>query len=566
MKLINIYKFVSIFLLSLVFTSCETLLEENLTNDKFNDATIFSSPVLAEGVLLKAYALMPDNYDLSDSYATDDAVTNDLTSDLISMATGGFTARAYPLSVYEDSYNAFRHLNSFMDNMDKVVWAYLEPEAAERNALYLKKLRGEAYALRAAWGACLLQYHGGLSDDNVLLGYPIVTTVIEDAEAGKLPRDTYADCVQQIFDDCDSAIANLPLKWTDAGLTANQVKVIGAYNINRISGIGAMAIKSRVALLAASAAFVAQSGVSMDEAAQMAADVMTAHIGITGLNPIDVEFYKSGNVTTTILNSYREALWFTSIQSNSYSREEDFFPPTKFGNGEVNPSQNLVEAFGFNTGDPYDISSVSYDPLNPYNNRDPRLAKYIVYNNSTLGGQVVLITGENAVGAKATRTGYFMRKLLDETVVLTPGAVVGKPHSNLLLRYTEVLLNFAEAANDAVGPDVAVNGFTAREVINALRTRAGIASTTYVDGLDQDGLATLIKNERRIELCFEGFRFWDIRRWNDIATMNETVRGIDPATLATFEVENRDFEDYMIYPPIPYDETLIYGIVQNKGW
>jgi hypothetical protein len=79
-------------------------------------------------------------------------------------------------------------------------------------------------------------------------------------------------------------------------------------------------------------------------------------------------------------------------------------------------------------------------------------------------------------------------------------------------------------------------------------------------------MAKLIKNERRIELCFEGFRFWDIRRWNDVATMQTAVRGINPVTYATFEVEKRTYEPYMIYPPIPYGETLIYNIIQNKGW
>ena len=85
-------------------------------------------------------------------------------------------------------------------------------------------------------------------------------------------------------------------------------------------------------------------------------------------------------------------------------------------------------------------------------------------------------------------------------------------------------------------------------------------------GLDKAGLAELIKNERRIELCFEGFRFWDLRRWNNISKMNESVYGINASTMETFEVEKRSFQPYMIYPPIPYNETLVYNIIQNKGW
>ncbi len=563
-------------MLIFVFSSCDALLDENPIGDKFNDEAIWSNPVLAEGVLLKAYGSVPGDYNLNDSYASDDAVTNVVTSSVVSMATGGYTSRLNPLSVYSDSYVAFMHLNSFLANVNKVKWAWNNNLAGQdsahvRNAMFIKKFKGEAYALRAWYGARLLRTHGGMGKNDVLLGYPIVKSVIIDAEKAKLPRNTYAECVQQIFSDCDSAITYLPLKWSDTGLNDTQKGIIGAKNMNRISGIGAMAIKSRVALLAASPAFAAGSGVTMTQAAQMAANVMKAHIGITGLNGIDVEFYKSGNVTTAVLNTYREALWFSSISATASGRESNFFPPTVYGKGQVNPSQNLVEAFGFNNGQAFDVTSPTYDPLNPYANRDPRLAKYIVIHNSKIGAATINITaGANATGPTATRTGYFMRKLLDETVSVNPSAVVGKPHSMLHLRYTEVLLNFAEAANEVGGPDYAVDGFTPREVIKAIRVRAGFSpllNNIFMASIsNKDDMAKVIRNERRIELCFEGFRFWDIRRWNDTATMNKAVMGINPATFATFEVEKRVYAPYMIYPPIPYSETLIYNVVQNKGW
>ncbi len=569
MKLIDKYKFVSLLVLAFVFGSCDALLDENDVTGKYNDETIWDNAVLAEGVLLRAYTLMPGHYNFTDSYASDDAVVNAITNSAVTMATGGYTSRLNPLSTYEQCYTAFMHINKFIENMDKVTWAWRDPDGAERNELYLKKFKGEAYGLRAWWGARLLQYHGGMGANDVLLGYPIVTTTITDAERAKLPRNTYAECVKQIFDDCDVAIANLPLKWTDANLSTTQKDVIGAKNINRISGIAAMAIKSSVALLAASPAFASGSGVTMQQAAQMAADVLTANGGITILNGADVEFYKGGQVTAANLNSYREVLWYSSIVNSQSTREADHFPPTQFGKGMLNPTQNLVDAFPDRFGFPISTSMI-YNSASPYSNRDPRLEKYIAYNGTVTYGSKTIntIDGNDAIGAlpSSTRTGYYLRKLLDETVALTPGAVVGKPHTNVFVRYTEVLLNFAEAANDAVGPDVAIGGFTARNVINAIRSRAGIATSTYVDGLDKAGLAQLIRNERRIELCFEGFRFWDIRRWNDTVKLKESAMGINPSTLATFEVEKRSYLDYMIYPPIPYSETLIYNIVQNKGW
>jgi len=82
-----------------------------------------------------------------------------------------------------------------------------------------------------------------------------------------------------------------------------------------------------------------------------------------------------------------------------------------------------------------------------------------------------------------------------------------------------------------------------------------------------------LHNERRIELCFEGFRFWDIRRWE-----NGAARIIQPATgvLITnnagdlsyeyVEIEPRSYLPYMIYGPVPYNETLKYNLIQNDGW
>ena len=86
---------------------------------------------------------------------------------------------------------------------------------------------------------------------------------------------------------------------------------------------------------------------------------------------------------------------------------------------------------------------------------------------------------------------------------------------------------------------------------------------------DRDKMANLIRNERRLELCFEGFRFWDIRRWKE--NLNEPVRGIDwdrdGHSFNEFVVEERNYEDYMYYCPIPNSEILKFSnLVQKRGW
>ena len=80
----------------------------------------------------------------------------------------------------------------------------------------------------------------------------------------------------------------------------------------------------------------------------------------------------------------------------------------------------------------------------------------------------------------------------------------------------------------------------------------------------------LIRNERRLELCFEGFRFWDLRRWKvDMNKLNEAAKGmrIENNQGSVVDVETRNYSDYMYYGPIPYSEILKFNALQqNKGW
>src|SRR6202012_4698724 len=102
------------------------------------------------------------------------------------------------------------------------------------------------------------------------------------------------------------------------------------------------------------------------------------------------------------------------------------------------------------------------------------------------------------------RSGYFVKKLQDSTIASTPNNLDG---TNVIVwRYAEVLLNYAEAQNEAVGPDA-----TVYSAINQVRERAG--QPDLPAGLSQSDMRTRIRHERRIELAFEGKRFYDINRW-----------------------------------------------------
>jgi hypothetical protein len=587
MKLKYICKFIVPFAALLIgLTSCADFLTESNEDSRLTPEIAWSSPKSAEGVLLAVYSNLPTEYNAKDDWATDDMVTNLLNDQTVVMATGGWTSIQNPLSNYNDMYTNFAQINDFLANVDKVKWTLQTDNKGDTlNAMYIKRLKGEAYGLRAYCGAELLKKVGGIDANANLLGYPIVTSVIKTIAEGQLPRNTYAECVKQIFDDCDSAFNNLPLIYSDAGLSANQKRVLGVQFANRINGKAVKLIKSSVALTAASPAFAASS-VTWQQAAQYAADVMTLNSGLTKMVAKDAQFYLQMDLA--YLNSYTECFWYTTNSRLNSTRESNNFPPSLLGKGQINPSQNLVDCFPDKNGYPIKSGSAIYVAATPYINRDPRLTMYIYYDGAKTTGTVTTIRTAkgNTIDAKdsvvtSTRTSYYMRKLMNEGTLsaLATAKLTSVAHTYVYARYTTALLNFAEAANEVGGPDLAIGGFTARQVINAIRTRAGIIGTAYTSTLtSKDDFRTLIHNERRIELCFEGHRFWDLRRWVNgvsdavgLSKLNEPVSAVSINSTATEftsipQLEIRSFQPYMIYGPIPYNETLKYNIIQNQGW
>lgn len=142
-------------------------------------------------------------------------------------------------------------------------------------------------------------------------------------------------------------------------------------------------------------------------------------------------------------------------------------------------------------------------------------------------------------------------------------------------------LIYAEAANELWGPtgDPKGYGYTAKSIIAGIRQRAKIIPDNYINTLTiTKEFETLIRNERRIELSFEGFRFWDIRRWG--LDMNESAKGVeitripsgDPETPDSFQykeviIETRNYQPYMQYGPIPKNQLLKSdALIQNNGW
>ncbi|WP_436415488.1 RagB/SusD family nutrient uptake outer membrane protein [Petrimonas sp.] len=571
------------------FLSACTMLEPENDNHSTSER-LLSEPEFGEGLLIRAYTFIPTNSYRFDEVATDDAVTNDKASGFIRMATGEWSSRYDPQSLWTNANRAISYINEFLTIVDKIEW---KATISERNGLYIRRLIGESYALRGLFKYYLIRNHAGVTSNGELLGAQLFDLFPIPQEEFSKPRATFRDYVNSAYADLDEALKYLPLDYGDianlqnlpsgfSGITnlENYNAVFGNYSQQRVSGRHVNGMKARLALLEASPSFNATGEVSLwEKAANYNALLIDAVGGVGGLDPRGHIFYLKEQVDNADLNAgdrkdIPEMLWRRPI-STSRSLEVNNFPPSLYGGGTINPSQNLVDAFPMVNGYPITHPSSGYVATNPYANRDPRLALYIIYDGSRYKNTTIRTGvggGVNAVDSidNSTRTGYYLKKLLREDVNANPSSPSDQKRFDTHIRYTEIFLNYAEAANEAWGPTgTGPNSFSAKDVVAAIRRRAGIRQPdNYLNSInDKETMRQLIQNERRLELCFEGFRFWDLRRWKKDLT--EPVRGvhINRGTYSFFTVEERAYDNsYMIYGPIPNSEIVKFGITQNAGW
>ena len=596
MKLKNILAFVA---LVTTFSACDDLFEPSVENAQTVDV-VFQNASSAQGILGYAYANLPFETKSTTDIATDDAVTNNLDNSYRAMAQGSWAATNDPMSQWVARKATIQYLNIFLENVESVKWSAVP----HKQQMFKDHVSGEAYALRALNMYYLIRNHGGWVGDQ-LLGVPVITYTEGPGTDFNKARDTFQACVEQIYKDLDAAIELLPLTYKD--LTSNdqlpaKYKEIDAnyvdYNVmfgasmrGRIDGLICKAIKAQTALLASSPAFREGTKVTSEEAANLAADVLKFVGGVSGMDPQGHKWYMQKEVINALEGGEnpKEIIWRggnsngTADYDFGLSQELDNFPPTLYGNGRINPTQNLVDAFPMANGYPIEASGSGYSAQNPYADRDPRLSEYVMYNG-TVYRDTEIITGsysadDNGLNkiANSTRTGYYLRKLLRDDCNPNPSSQLAQFHYPVYIRFTEIFLAYAEAANEAWDPRTpGPDGYSAYDVIKAIRQRAGIGvngNDPYLETCagNKEMMRQLIRNERRIELCFENKRFWDLRRWK--ADLNVPTKGMDVKQVAgqlqynVIDVENRNYKDYMYYGPIPDAEVKKWSnLDQNTGW
>ena len=585
---------------TLAVTSCDDLFEPALENNQ--DLTqMYTDPAFARGIMDNANLVLPyeENPTNTTDVATDDAVSNNIDNNYKKMASAGtWTSQNNPINQWETRYHAIQYLNLFLENADDVRWDY---SSEALNEMHKDNYKGNAYALRALHFFYLLRAHCGMVNGE-LMGVPIHLSS-EDATADfNKERDSFKDCIAQIMADLDEALKYLPFEYGDVnasgvpakyrqmgGTNGEYNRAFGNLQRGKIDGRMIAAIKAQVALFAASPAYASAGAATYEQAAQLAVASLNNVGGVAGMDPKGWYWYND----VDLIESFgyddpdpAEIVW-RGVVGNSHNYEEDNYPPSLKGKGRVNPTQNLVDAFPMANGYPISNANSGYDAANPYENRDPRLKAYILVNGDAIGagGNIINTTdddksnldGINHESGQSTTTGYYLRKLLRNDVNLNPAA--DKRHFGARIRYTEIFLDYAEAANEAQGPKANVGGasYSAYDVIKALRKRCGVggANDPYLEQCAQskEAMRELIRNERRLELCFENHRFWDLRRWK--VSINETAKGVNITTNAStgayiykpVDVEVRSYADYMYYGPIPYSEVRKWSnLLQNDGW
>lgn len=585
--------------LSLSLVSCSDLFEPAQENNRSLDE-IYEEPTYAQGLLGYAYAMLPYNTKSVTDVATDDAVSNDLSNSYLKMATGSWAANNDPMNKWTSCRASIQYLNIFLQEVDKVDWA--KDKGAQQ--MFCESRKGEAYALRALNMYYLLMNHGGWTEDGQLLGVPNLTKPEDTSSDFNQPRATFQACLDQIYSDLDQAEQLLPLdyndltksdpvpeKYTAMGVDNYQDynRVLGSLMRGRVSGRIAKAIRAQVSLLAASPAFNKGTNVDYKRAADDAASLLDLIGGVSGLSETGNSWYAQTNEINNLQSGEcpKEIIWRGNKTNGAddwdlgLNQEADNFPPSLYGKGRINPTQNLVDAFPAANGYPITDERSGYDDLDPYSNRDPRLDLYIIYNGckykgATINTDITTANNDNGLNkiGNSTRTGYYMKKLLREDCNPNPNAKNAQYHYPVYIRYTEIFLDYAEAANEAWGPKGnGTHAYSAYDVIKAIRHRAGITDDSYLDECanDLNKMRELIRNERRIELCFENKRFNDLRRWK--APINEAVHGVEISTEAgipqfkDITVEERKYDDYMYYGPVPQTEILKWDqLKQNAGW
>lgn len=583
---------------------------ESLPVDQFTKEYVFSTTdsagSMATEYLNAIYVELPNGHNrVGSDYldaASDDALSLyfDSDPDVRRLQTGSYTSSNMVSSdmMWKACYSSIRKCNTFINGIDRVPYNTTYTNALGSVRPLGVSYKAEARFLRAFFYFMLLERYGGVP----LLG----DKEFDLNDNLEIPRNTFAETVDYIageLDDIQDSLRSYPM--SDA---ANFAHVPTKQ--------ACIALKSRLYLYAASPLFNGETleagneyvGYASYDASrwQRAAEVAKEFIdnyGLVGtkksMSTAKFHLTDKGSYTNAFINyfggSNHEIIFFRN-NGEGYSQETNNgplgFSGPRLGKGRTNPTQNFVDAFPMLDGKMRGESSkYPYDPQNPYANRDPRLDLIVLHQGSQwLGNTLQTYQGganNPSSAGRYSQTSYFLRKFMGNCTTSTEYS----SHADLwiYLRYGEILLNFAEAANEADDTYRSAHMDDILMALKTLRWRAGIEAGSDNDvaayglekgsyglksGMTREELRKVIHNERRVELAFEEHRYFDIRRWREAEMIFRTplqgmriVAGSNSMNYSPIDLVQVNWTDKMYLYPIPYTEVnKNKNMVQNPNW
>lgn len=565
MKRELIIKLIAFTLFTGLLHACSKNFLDRAATTQQQDADIFRNFTMTDQVVSNLYSRIRGPYTYLGGYsmsaATDEG--KDASSWMASQIFNNGSWNSTTIgNTWRENYVAIRQANTILENVVK----YKTPDDPN-NPGTLENRIGEVYFLRAWYLAELIKQFGGVI---------IVTKTMDQTDEAALnrSRNSYDSCVAQILADCDEAVKRLPYSYTST-------------QVGRVTKGACLALKARALLYAASplwaqagkAGFqgdISSSSNATDPekwrqaaaAAKAVLDLSNSGAAVYRLEP-SLAARKQMYTATTLQSS---EVIFERMRETDQGMDKYLFPFGNSGWSGSAPTQNIVDDYEMDNGYPINDPASGYDLARPYEHRDPRFYQDILYNDATFKGRKIetFAGGKDALSTDVdhTRTGYYARKLIDETITPGQSSSVRQVHG-IIFRLAEFYLSYAEALNeyDPGNPDIATH-------VNAIRQRAGMPALP--SGLSQADMRQRIRNERRIELAFENHRFWDVRRWKIAENTERTIWGLQAVKDDTapggfryerFKVEERPWRNAMYVIPITVDETLRNpNLVQNQGW
>ncbi|NQX40959.1 Starch-binding associating with outer membrane [Pedobacter steynii] len=442
--------------------------------------------------------------------------------------------------IWGRSYRSIRECNYALTVLAKI----------QMSAAHKTMLEGEIKFIRAFRYQDLIRNYGKV----VLMGDKVMGLKDDLQDPALFKRATIKEGIDYVVAQLDDAASKLPQDNS------------GSWVGGRATKGAALALKSRLTLYAASPLYAAGTWEAAVTAAQQ----------VISLNKYSI--YQGGYGNMFLINQSTESIFERVYTKNAnHVHLEIANGPNGYGGWAGNtPTQTMVEAYDLTNGLPANATNPLYDPAKPYENRDPRFKATILYNGAAYrernietfipGGKDSRDGNDNW---NTTKTGYYLKKFMNDAYPLqNPWGNAGfQPW--IYFRYAEILLNFAEAANEAYGPDAVPSGasFSARQAINMIRSRTGVNMPAVI-AVGQDAMRTAIRHERQIELAFEEHRFYDVRRWK-IAEVTENLpcRGViitkngdgSFSFASKIALDGRKFEPKHYWLPIPRAEILASG-------